>query len=169
VELYLTSFVFHVILQESLNWMRHLASFEVAQTTDPSRLFAGMSLLSSVFVEFALRSCRRFLSLGEKHFLFLFGVVWCGFCFYYFCFCFCFFFPFLTFWSVLDATFNIVLALDLEVDPSRFPAGFSVQKAVSRTLKVLTDLTERVKLSVASFPAVLRLLLRHVEKEVSLR
>jgi hypothetical protein len=71
--------------------------------------------------------------------------------------------------TVLDATFNIVLALDLEVDSSRFPTGFSVQKAVQRTLKVVTDLTDRVKLSGAAFPVVLRVLLRHVEKEVTQR
>jgi hypothetical protein len=67
----------------------------------------------------------------------------------------------------LDATFNVVLALDLEVDPARFPLGFSVARAVTRTMKVVTDLTERVKASSGAFPVVLRLLIRHVEKEIT--
>jgi hypothetical protein len=55
-----------ISFQDALNWMRHLVSFEVAQCTESALLFVDGSLLCSVLVLYAIRSCKRFLSLGEE-------------------------------------------------------------------------------------------------------
>ncbi len=117
---------------EVLNMLRHVASYEIAHAVDGGRLFADTSLATQLFSEFALRSCRRFLS------------------------------------QVLDPTLNVVLALDLEVEPTKLAPTTSVAKAVGKVLKVVVDLVDRVRLVASTtFAVILRLFLRHVEKETA--